>query len=160
LKLWLIAVGKTGSLLHAAVTEFEARARRYWQLEIVEVKEERSGRGVSKDDVRAAEAERLLKRVPADVELVALTRRGDAWGSDRFAAFLQRAATQAHAGFAFVIGGAYGLSDDLLRQAHRRMRLSAFTLPHDLARLVLVEQLYRAGTIVRNEPYHKGSSEP
>jgi 23S rRNA (pseudouridine1915-N3)-methyltransferase len=159
LKLWLITVGKTGSMLQPVVAEFEARARRYWQLEIIEVKEERSGHGVSKDDVRLAEAERLLKRVPAEVELVALTRRGDAWGSDRFAALLQRAAVQAHPGFAFVIGGAYGLSDDLLRQAHRRMRLSAFTLPHDLARLVLVEQLYRAGTIARGEPYHKACIE-
>ena len=155
MKLWIITVGKTGGMLQTVVADYETRARRYWQLEILEVKEERSGRGVSKDDVREAEAERLLKRVPADAELVALTRRGDAWGSDRFAAFLQRAAAQAHPGFAFVIGGAYGLSDDLLRQAHRRMRLSAFTLPHDVARLVLVEQLYRAGTIVRGEPYHK-----
>ena len=160
MKLWLITVGKTGSMLQPAVAEYEARARRYWQLEIVEVKEERSGHGVSKDDVREAEAERLLKRVPADTELVALTRRGDAWGSDRFAALLQRATVQGHPGFAFVIGGSYGLSDDLLRQAQRRMRLSAFTLPHDLARLVLVEQLYRAGTIARGEPYHKGRAEP
>lgn len=159
MKLWLIAVGKTGGMLQTAVAEYETRARRYWQLEVVEVKEERGGHGVSKDDVREAEAERLLKRVPGDVELVALTRRGDAWGSDRFAALLQRAAVQAHPGFAFVIGGAYGLSDDLLRQAHRRMRLSAFTMPHDLARLVLVEQLYRAGTIVRGEPYHKAQAE-
>ena len=159
MKLWIIAVGKTGGMLQAAVEEYETRARRYWPLEIVEVREERGGRGVPEERIREAEAERLLARVPPETELVALTRRGDAWSSDRFAAFLQRAAVQAHAGFAFVIGGAYGLSDDLLRQAHKRMRLSAFTLPHDLARLVLVEQLYRAGTIARCQPYHKGRAE-
>jgi 23S rRNA (pseudouridine1915-N3)-methyltransferase len=160
LKLWVIAVGRTGSMLQPVVEEYETRARRYWQLEIVEVKEERGSRGVSEQHVRDAEAERLLKHVPPEAELVALTRRGDAWSSDRFAHYLQRTADQAQAGIAFLIGGAYGLSDGLLRQAQRRMRLSTFTMPHDLARLVLFEQLYRAGTIMRGEPYHKGRAAP
>jgi 23S rRNA (pseudouridine1915-N3)-methyltransferase len=55
-----------------------------------------------------------------------------------------------------MIGGAFGLSDTVLKEADRRMRLSTFTLPHDFARLLLLEQLYRAGTIARGEPYHKG----
>lgn len=160
MKLWIVAVGKTGSMLQPAVEEYAARARRYWQLDVIEVKAERARRGVPEERVREAEAERLLERVPAEAELVALTRRGDAWSSDRFAQHLKRAAERGQEGFAFVIGGALGLSDDLLRQADRRMRLSAFTMPHDLARLVLVEQLYRAGTIVRGEPYHKGRTGP
>jgi 23S rRNA (pseudouridine1915-N3)-methyltransferase len=69
---------------------------------------------------------------------------------------LDAMATGAQAGAAFLIGGALGLSTDALRAAERRLRLSTLTLPHDLARLVLAEQLYRAGTIVRREPYHKG----
>jgi 23S rRNA (pseudouridine1915-N3)-methyltransferase len=70
---------------------------------------------------------------------------------------LQRHATHGSAGAAFLIGGALGLADEVLRAADRRMRLSTFTFPHDIARLMLAEQLYRAGTIVRGEPYHKGS---
>jgi 23S rRNA (pseudouridine1915-N3)-methyltransferase len=159
LKLWLIAVGKTGRVLQDAVADYETRARRYWSLEVIEVKEERGGRDANEDQLRAAEGERLLKRVPREVELIALTRQGDAWSSDRFSRYLQRAAVQGEPGFAFVIGGAFGLSDDVLRHAQRRMRLSTFTMPHDLARLVLLEQLYRAGTIARGEPYHKGRTD-
>jgi 23S rRNA (pseudouridine1915-N3)-methyltransferase len=64
---------------------------------------------------------------------------------------------QASPGAAFLIGGALGIGTETLRRVDRRMRLSTFTLPHDLVRLLLAEQLYRAGTIARNEPYHKGT---
>lgn len=153
----LIAVGRAGRLLAPAIAEYETRARRYWTLEVAEVKEERAGRGLSETELREAEAERLLRRVPRDFEMFALTRTGDAWSSERLARYLQKTALHAGAGIAFIIGGAVGLGDPVLRQAQRRMRLSTFTLPHDIARLTLLEQLYRAGTIARGEPYHKGS---
>jgi 23S rRNA (pseudouridine1915-N3)-methyltransferase len=156
LKLWIIAVGKPGRLLEEAIADYEARARRYWSLDVIEVKEERAQKSAAPEQVMAAEAERLLKKVPEHAELVALTRRGDAWSSDRLSRHLQRSAVQSKPGIAFMIGGALGLSDEVLKQAQRRMRLSTFTFPHDLARLVLLEQLYRAGTIGRGEPYHKG----
>jgi 23S rRNA (pseudouridine1915-N3)-methyltransferase len=156
LKVWVVTVGRTGPLLAPAVEEYETRASRYWPLETVEVREERAGRGLPDDRIRDAEAERLLKRVPPAAELVALTRTGDAWSSERLSRHLQNVALHGHAGVAFLIGGAVGLSAELLKHADRRMRLSTFTMPHDLARLVLLEQLYRAGTIARNEPYHKG----
>ncbi len=91
------------------------------------------------------------------LETVALTRTGKLMTSTQLSAYLRTLALRASPGAAFVIGGAYGLSKDLVRRAGRKLSLSAFTLPHDLARLVLVEQLYRAGTIARDEPYHKGS---
>lgn len=156
MKLWVISIGKAGRVLEAGIAEYETRAKRYWNIEVVEVREERARRGVDEDAVRTAEADRLLRRVPQGAELVALTRTGDAWSSDRLARHIQRAAVQASTGIAFVIGGAFGLHDSILKEAHRRMRLSTFTMPHDLARLVLMEQLYRAGTIARGEPYHKG----
>ena len=156
MKLWLITIGRSGRVLEPAITEYETRARRYWPLEVIEVKEERARRGVDDDAVREAEAVRLLKRVPKGAELVALTRRGDAWSSERLSRHIQRSAVDASPGIAFLIGGALGLGDTVLREADRRMRLSTFTLPHDIARLLLLEQLYRAGTIARGEPYHKG----
>lgn len=151
----MVAVGRPGRLLEEAMEEYRRRAERYWPLDVIEVKEER-GRGLSEERVREAEAERLRARVPQGAELVVLTRTGDAYSSERLARHLERTAVQSKPGPAFVIGGAHGLSDALLREADRRMRLSTFTLPHDLARLVLLEQLYRAGTIIRGEPYHKG----
>ncbi|HSJ09805.1 MAG TPA: 23S rRNA (pseudouridine(1915)-N(3))-methyltransferase RlmH [Longimicrobiales bacterium] len=157
MKLWLISVGKPGRVLEAAIAEYESRVQRYWTYETIEVKEERAGRGQTPDAIRDAEAERLLKRAPKGAELIALTRTGDAWSSERLSRHIQKAAVQASPGIAFVIGGALGLGDAVLRDAQRRMRLSTCTFPHDLARLVLAEQLYRAGTIARGEPYHKGS---
>jgi len=156
MKLCLLTTGKTGRMLEPAIAEYETRARRYWPIDIVEVKEERARRGLSEDAVREAEAERLLARVPAGLELFALTRRGDAWSSERLSRHIQQSAVRSAPGIAFMIGGAFGLSDTVLKEADRRMRLSTFTLPHDFARLLLLEQLYRAGTIARGEPYHKG----
>jgi len=95
--------------------------------------------------------------VPAGVEIVALTRKGEAWSSTRLARYLEALAVQGRAGAAFLIGGAWGLAEDLLARASHRLSLSSLTLPHELARLVLAEQLYRAGTILRGEPYHKAT---
>lgn len=157
MKLQVVAVGRPGRLLEAAIAEYETRAARYWSLEVVEVREERGGRSVPTERVRAAEAERILQRVTAGLELVALTREGPALSSTALAAQLEQAAVEGQAGIAFAIGGAHGLGEPVLRAARRRLSLSSFTMPHDLARLCLAEQLYRAGTIVRGEPYHKGA---
>lgn len=157
MKLTVLTVGKPGKLVADAIREYESRAARYWALEVHEV---RAGKGKSEDEqrVRNDESQRLLARVPPGVELIALTRvGGNAWSSTRLARHLAELARGARSGAAFLIGGAFGLSDAVLREADERMRLSAFTLPHDVARLVLAEQLYRAGTILRGEPYHKGS---
>jgi 23S rRNA (pseudouridine1915-N3)-methyltransferase len=157
-KVWLISVGRPGRLLQPAMAEYEARARRYWPLELVEVREERARKGLSDGQVRQAEAERILKRVPKSAKLVVLTRTGVAWSSAQLARNLESHALHARE-VAFVIGGALGLGDTILTQARQQLSLSGLTMPHDLARLVLLEQLYRAGTIVRGEPYHKGDDE-
>jgi len=157
LKVWILAVGRPGRLLGAAIEEYERRAARYWSLATLEVKEERATGGRPADQVREAESARLLERVPPGAELIALTRAGERWSSDELAAYLDRLAVQARPGAAFVIGGAYGLGPAVLRAARHRLSLSTFTLPHDMARLLLAEQLYRAGTIVRGEPYHKAA---
>lgn len=157
MKLTVIAVGKPGAQLADAIAEYEKRAARYWPLEFVEVRKE-PARGRSDDQIRDAESARLLERVPRGVELIVLTRSGgDAWSSGRLARHLGEMAAHAQPGAAFLIGGALGLSLDAIKSADRRMRLSTFTFPHDIARLVIAEQLYRAGTIVRGEPYHKGA---
>lgn len=156
MKVRIVAVGRPGRLLADAIAEYERRASRYWSLEVAEVKEERAHKGTPDDMVRNAEAERILQRVPDGFELIALTRTGDAWPSTRLSQYLQQLGVQGTAGVAFVIGGAIGLGDAVLKRATRQLRISDFTLPHELARLVIAEQLYRAGTIARNEPYHKG----
>jgi 23S rRNA (pseudouridine1915-N3)-methyltransferase len=155
-KITVVSVGRSGRVFGDVIAEYAARVRRYWSFEMVDVKEERAGKGISEEAVRDAEGLRILKRVPPGAELVALTRTGDAWNSTRFARHLERHAADGAADIAYVIGGAFGLSDAVIGTARRTLRLSTFTLPHDLALLMLLEQLYRAGTIVRGEPYHKG----
>jgi 23S rRNA (pseudouridine1915-N3)-methyltransferase len=149
-------VGRPGATVDAAVREYEVRAARYWTLDVIEVKEEKARKGMPEVEVRDAEAERIMKRVPKHAELMALTRSGEAWSSTRLATELERRATLGVADVAFVIGGAFGLGEEVMKAARLRVQLSSFTMPHDLARLVLLEQIYRAGTILRNEPYHKG----
>jgi 23S rRNA (pseudouridine1915-N3)-methyltransferase len=157
-KVTVVAVGHVRDPLHAAVAEYESRAGRYWKLELVEVESGARGPKSDPDRVKVAEEERILGRLPPAAEVVALTRAGEPLGSGALAAYLERLALYGSSGVAFVIGGAYGLGPGILRRARRRLSLSPLTLPHELARLVLAEQLYRAGTILRGEPYHKGLS--
>lgn len=157
MKVWVASVGKPGRLVADLIAEYERRAGRYWNLEVIEVREERAGRGKTDEQVRAIEGERLLERIPAGAEVIALTRTGAAWSSTELARYLETLAVGSRPGVAFVIGGALGLSEAFLARAHRQLALSSFTLPHELARVVLTEQLYRAGTILRGEPYHKGA---
>lgn len=154
MRVLVVVVGKPReSGLAAAIDEFETRASRYWPLEIHEVREE-SARAASTDLVREREGERLLARVPAGTELVACDVDGATMRSEAFAQWLQRTRESARS-IAFAIGGAYGLGESVRTRARSRLSLAPWTLPHELARLVLAEQLYRAGTIVRGEPYHK-----
>ncbi len=139
--------------MSALVGEYEKRAERYWPLEVIEVREE-SARSRSAAEVKAKEGERLLEAVGGAL-LVACDERGTMLRSEEFAGWLREEREKAVRDVAFVIGGAYGLPEELLARADRRMALARWTLPHELARLVLVEQLYRAGTILRGEPYHK-----
>lgn len=139
--------------LGSAAQEYEQRASRYWPLDVHEVREE-SARGALPAQVMEREAERLLARVPAGAVLVACDPEGRAMNSADFARWLQETRERGRS-VAFTIGGAQGLAASLLARADLRLTLAPWTLPHELARLVLAEQLYRAGTIIRGEPYHK-----
>jgi 23S rRNA (pseudouridine1915-N3)-methyltransferase len=139
--------------LAAAIDDYETRAARYWPLEVVEVREA-SARGVSAADARQREADRLLERLPTAALILACDERGDRLTSPQFATLLSSARDRAQ-DVALVIGGAFGLTDEVRGRAARSIQLAPWTLPHEMARLVLAEQLYRAGTIVRGEPYHK-----
>ena len=114
--------------------------------------------GADPTRVRRDEADVLLRRLPDDMETFALTRNGRSVDTRGLADHLERVANYGPAaGTAFVIGGAFGLDETVVEKCKNRLSLSALTLPHELARLVLTEQLYRVGTLLRGEPYHKGS---
>jgi 23S rRNA (pseudouridine1915-N3)-methyltransferase len=120
---------------------------------VVEVKEE-SARGRTPDYVRQREGERILAQVPPGATFAVCAEGGQGMTSLAFSKWIQAARDEAR-DLAIAIGGAFGLSDTVTKAASIRLSLAPFTLPHELARVVLAEQVYRAGTIVRGEPYHK-----
>ena len=135
--------------------EYLARIARYVPVELVEVKEASRGRAASVSRIRKLEVERVRAALSRDDRVVALDERGRALSS---VVLSERLETWMQAGprsVAFVVGGPVGLDPDFLRAADERWSLSALTLPHRLARLVLMEQVYRGLTILRGEPYHK-----
>jgi len=154
MRLVVAVVGKArNAALGEAIRDYETRAARYWPLDVREVREERAT-GIPVDKVKEREALRLSEKVPERAQTVACDPGGKSLSSEQFAEFLQSAREQDR-DLAFLIGGAFGLSPSVTKRSTMRLSLAPWTLPHEIARLVLVEQIYRAGTIVRGEPYHK-----
>jgi 23S rRNA (pseudouridine1915-N3)-methyltransferase len=152
MRLVVAVVGKArNQALGQAIRDYETRAARYWPLVVHEVREER---GSESERVREREGARLAEKIPERARTVACAIGGQALDSERFADFLRTTRDDGR-DLAFLIGGAFGLSPELTAQSQMQMSLAPWTLPHELARLVLAEQIYRAGTIVRGEPYHK-----
>jgi 23S rRNA (pseudouridine1915-N3)-methyltransferase len=152
----IVAVGRVKlDPIREACEGYAARIGRYDGLTIDEVKE--AGRPErDAEQARKQEGERLLKALDGSHVVIALTRTGQAVSSEGLAERLGTWRDTARTA-TFVIGGTFGLSTAVLHRADWQMRLSDLTFPHDVARLVLLEQLYRAHTILRGEPYHKGS---
>ncbi|MEO7822574.1 MAG: 23S rRNA (pseudouridine(1915)-N(3))-methyltransferase RlmH [Gemmatimonadaceae bacterium] len=154
MRLVVAVVGKARhQALGDAIRDYETRAARYWPLEVHEVREEK-GKGSPDERVREREGVRLAEKIPGRARRVACDPGGKSLDSRQFAELLQSAREQDQ-DLAFLIGGAHGLAADLAAGSQMRLSLAPWTLPHELARLVLAEQIYRAGTIVRGEPYHK-----
>lgn len=151
----LAAVGKVRGIFADPIAEYEKRLRRYFTFDVAEIREHPSHQASGREEVMLEEGKRILQRVPTGFEIVSLHREGTAWSSERLAGYLGDLALHSRPGVVFVIGGAFGLSDEVLARSQHRLSLSAFTLPHEMARLIMTEQLYRAGTIARGEPYHK-----
>ncbi len=140
MKILIRAVGKMRDRRLAAVCdEYLERARRHLPVEVGEVDNDAG----------------LVRGLPAGTEIVALEPGGDAWTTAEFTAYLDRRMVQGTRALAFLIGGADGLASGTVRQARRRLSLSPLTLPHRLARVILCEQIYRALSLIRGEPYSR-----
>jgi len=154
MRLVVAVVGKArNAALAEAIRDYEKRAARYWPLDVHEVREERAT-GIPVDKVKEREGLRLSEKVPERAQTVACEIGGKSLSSEQFAELLQTAREQDR-DLAFLIGGAFGLASSVTKGSAMKLSLAPWTLPHEIARLVLVEQIYRAGTIVRGEPYHK-----
>ena len=150
----LVSVGKTKGWAAEASKDYASRLRRYFPVNIIEVAEEDMNRR-SHIEVLATEGERILKRLPKDAYVISLDReKGKQRPSEKLALKLEDLGACGRSHVAFVIGGPLGLSPDVLRRSNDLWSFGSITLPHSLARVVLLEQLYRAAKIHRNEKYH------
>jgi 23S rRNA (pseudouridine1915-N3)-methyltransferase len=150
----LVCVGKPRGWSDEASKDYEKRLRRYFELDILEVPEEDINRR-SRREVLSAEGERILKRLPDEAYVISLDReKGKQHPSERLARKLEDLGLSGRSHVAFVIGGPLGLSSEVLQESQELWSLGNITLPHALARIVLLEQIYRAAKINRNEKYH------
>ncbi len=155
----ILAVGRIKeSFIREGLAEYEKRLRPYVTLRITEISEEKRQPSVSgTSGVRAVEkeGERILAAIPGDAFIISLDRTGERWTSEDLATFLGSLQLTGQHRVFFVIGGDLGLSGPVLARSSRLLSLSAMTFTHPLARLVLLEQIYRAFRIMHGEPYHK-----
>jgi 23S rRNA (pseudouridine1915-N3)-methyltransferase len=159
LHIQLLTVGKLKErYLADGIAEYIKRLGPYAKVQMVEVPDERAPETMSpaeEQQVKMKEGERLLAQLRSDTFVVALALDGQTLSSEQLAQQLDQLATYGRSQVAFVIGGSLGLSSEVLARADMRLSFGRMTLPHQLMRLVLVEQIYRACKINRGEPYHK-----
>ena len=159
MKLTVIVVGKLREkYLKEGIGEYSKRLSRFCELEIVEVEDEQAPENLAAAQelqVKKKEAEKILKKVKEGSALVILDVKGERTSSEGLAAKLQTFFISGKSHITFVIGGSLGLDQELLKKADYRFSMSELTFPHQLARLILLEQLFRAFKIMNNETYHK-----
>ncbi len=136
------------------VDEFTQRISKYYPVEWNIIPTPKNAGLLSEADLKKKEAEVLLQLLSKDDYLVALDERGKLVTSEQMAAFIQARANESVRQVVFLIGGAYGLHETILKRANYKWSLSLLTFPHQLVRLILAEQVYRACSILRNEKYH------
>jgi len=155
LQIRLLAVGKLrGAIWLPAVTEYSQRLQRYVKLDLLEIRDS-IGKGLPDAAALVEEGKVIAQSLESGNYLIALDREGKSFDSVRLAQMLQKQIDAGIRKMDFVIGGPVGLDQKIVAKANLRLSLSALTLPHELARVVLLEQLYRALTILRGESYHK-----
>lgn len=155
----IVTVGKLKEkYLKQGIEEYLKRLGSYAKVEVHEVSDEKAPEELSETEmvqVKQKEGERILAKISQDTYVIALAINGKLKSSEELADSLDKLATYGKSKIAFVIGGSLGLSDEVLKRSDEQLSFSKMTFPHQLMRLILVEQIYRAFRINRGEPYHK-----
>jgi len=155
MKIHLICIGKTDeAYLQAGIEKYQQRLRHYVPFRMTIIPDVKNAKHLSPAALRQREAALIQKQLQPQDHLVLLDEQGDEFTSVGFAKYLERTALQGVQQLVFVIGGAYGLDETLTAASRKRISLSKMTFSHQMVRLFFVEQLYRAFTIQRGEPYH------
>ncbi|MER2260729.1 MAG: 23S rRNA (pseudouridine(1915)-N(3))-methyltransferase RlmH [Psychrobacillus sp.] len=155
----IISVGKLKEkYLKMGIEEYTKRLGSYAKIDLIEVADEKAPENLSEADmeiVKKKEGDRILAKIGADTYVVALAIEGKMKSSEQLAADIESLMTYGRSKIAFVIGGSLGLHDEVMKRSDEKLSFSKMTLPHQLMKLVLVEQIYRAFRIMKGEPYHK-----
>ncbi|MGA9228207.1 MAG: 23S rRNA (pseudouridine(1915)-N(3))-methyltransferase RlmH [Mesobacillus sp.] len=155
----IVTVGKLKEkYLKQGIEEYLKRLGSYAKVDVIEVSDEKAPEELSETEmvqVKQKEGERILAKINPDAHVIALAINGKLKSSEELADSLDKLATYGKSKVAFVIGGSLGLSDEVLKRSDEQLSFSKMTFPHQLMRLILVEQIYRAFRINRGEPYHK-----
>ena len=155
----VITVGKLKErYFREAVEEYSTRLSKYCKLDIVEVPDEKAPENLSRAqelEIIRKEGQGILKHIREDAYVIALAIQGKLLSSEGLAEFINNLGIKGRSNVVFVIGGSLGLSEEVLRRADYQLSFSAMTFPHQLMRVVLLEQVYRGFRIIKGEPYHK-----
>ena len=159
MKITILTVGKIKEkYLRDAIAEYSKRLSRYAKLEIIEVADEKTPDNASETvetNIKNKEAERLLKYIRDDAYLITLEIKGKQLTSEELAQKIDTLGVQGTSHIIFVIGGSLGLGEEVLKRSNYALSFSKMTFPHQLMRVILLEQLYRSYRIMNHEPYHK-----
>ena len=159
MKITICCVGKVKERFYRdAIAEFEKRLSKYCKLEIIEVADEKTPDNASKQEeikIKAKEGDRLLGAIKDDMYVIALVIEGKELSSTELAEKINRLGISGTSSIAFVIGGSLGLDERVMKRADFKLSFSPMTFPHQLMRVILLEQVYRSYRIIAGEPYHK-----
>jgi 23S rRNA (pseudouridine1915-N3)-methyltransferase len=155
----IVSVGKLKEkYLKLGIEEYTKRLGSYAKIDLIEVSDEKAPENLSEADmeiVKKKEGERILAKIGPDTYVIALAIEGKMKSSEQLANDIQSLMTYGRSKIAFVRGGSLGLHEDVMKRSDEKLSFSKMTLPHQLMKLVLVEQVYRAFRIIKGEPYHK-----
>lgn len=159
MKITIITVGKIKEkYLKDAIAEYSKRLSKYCKLEIVEVADEKTPDNASEtmeDAIRSKEAERILRYVKEDAYIITLEIQGKQLTSEEMAEKIERLGVMGTSHIIFIIGGSIGLGEEVIKKSNYALSFSKMTFPHQLMRVILLEQIYRSYRIINREPYHK-----
>ena len=155
MKIKLICIGKTGKdFLIAGEQEYLNRLKHYVSIDRIEIPDIKNAKSLSIDQIKELEGKEILSKLQSGDQLILLDENGKLFSSTEFADFLQQKFNQGGKGLVFVIGGAYGFSSEVYEKSISKISLSKMTFSHQMIRMIFFEQVYRAMTILKGEPYH------
>jgi len=155
MKITFLTVGKTeDAYLKDGIEKYVKRLKHYTKLSIIDLDELKNTKALTQEQQKSKEAELILKKITPQDYVILLDEKGMELTSEKFASYIDKKAIASVSNMVFVVGGPYGFDSTMYARANDKLSLSAMTFSHQMVRLFFIEQLYRAFTIIKGEPYH------